>query len=322
LREAFPRTEAGILESGLPAMENVPLTWPILPKRVVSAATPEACLVHIYPTGPGMGARLTIQDTPLTFGRDKDCDVHLDDPSVSRRHACIQPGPDGHYVVDLQSTNGTYLNDRPAHNVRIQDGNYLRIGNHIFRYLAGGNVEADYHEEIYRLTIIDGLTGIHNQRSLLEFLDRELARSARHQRPLALILFDLDHFKSVNDRLGHLAGDHTLRELVACVGAAIRKEELFSRYGGEEFAVVLPETTRDGAVQAAEGIRRLVEHHDFAYQAIDYRITVSLGVVATVPDASLTADDLIRLADQQLYAAKKAGRNRVMADDPLGENDE
>src|SRR5207237_10447404 len=139
-------------------------------------------------------------------------------------------GPEGYYLEDLQSTNGTFLNDQPAAMSKLRDGDYLRVGNCIFRYLAGGNVEAEYHEEIYRLTIIDGLTGIHNKRYLLEFLDRELSRSARHQRPLSLILLDLDRFKEVNDRLGHLAGDKTLREVVACISTAIRKEELFSRY--------------------------------------------------------------------------------------------
>src|SRR5947208_12516043 len=109
---------------------------------------------------------------------------------------------------------------------KLKDGDYLRVGNWIFRYLTGGNVEAEYHEEIYRLTIIDALTGIHNKRYLLEFLDRELSRSARHHRPLALLLFDLDLFKAVNDEIGHLGGDFTLRELAGCLKNAIRKEEL------------------------------------------------------------------------------------------------
>src|SRR5207245_1914294 len=119
----------------------------------------------------------------------------------------------------------------------------VRFGNLIFRYLASSNVEAQYHEEIYRLTIMDALTGIHNQRYLLDFLERELARSLRYSRPLGLIMFDLDRFKTINDELGHLAGDFTLRELVPCIQNSIRREELFARYGGEEFAVVLPETT-------------------------------------------------------------------------------
>src|SRR5262249_26417075 len=190
-------------------------------------------------------------------------------------------------------------------------GDYLRVGNCIYRFLAGGNVEAEYHEEIYRLTIIDALTDIHNKRYLLEFLDRELSRSARYTRPLALILFDIDRFKTINDELGHLGGDFTLRELSAIVKGSIRKEELFARYGGEEFAVVLPETTRDGAVQAAERIRSLVEKHSFQYEGKAYPVTVSVGLATTTGDDTLTPSEIIRQADEKLYQAKNEGRNRV-----------
>ena len=226
-------------------MEKVTETWVTLPERPVSMTNRNACLVHIYPTGLGMGTRYTLADSPVVIGRGGDCEIRINDHSVSRRHARIQPGADGYYAVDLQSTNGTFVNDNPASMYKLKDGDYLRVGNWIFRYLTGGNVEAEYHEEIYRLTIIDALTGIHNKRYLIEFLDRELARSARHHRPLSLVMLDIDRFKLINDDLGHLAGDFTLRELVAQVKEAIRKEELFARYGGEEFVVVLPETNRE-----------------------------------------------------------------------------
>src|SRR5204863_2834824 len=127
----------------------------------------------------------------------------------------------------LQSTNGTFVNDVPASICKLRDGDYLRVGNCIYRFLAGGNVEAEYHEEIYRLTIIDALTDIHNKRYLLEFLDRELDRSCRYHRPLTVVMFDVDHFKAINDRRGHLAGDYTLRELASRVKGIIRKTELF-----------------------------------------------------------------------------------------------
>src|SRR5207247_11150600 len=128
----------------------------------------------------------------------------ITDHSGSRRHARIELRADGFYAVDLESTNGTFVNDVPGAAGRLKDGDYLRAGNCIYRFLAGGNVEAEYHEEIYRLTIIDALTEIHNKRYLLEFLERELARTTRYRRPLALILFDLDLFKKVNDEFGHL----------------------------------------------------------------------------------------------------------------------
>ncbi|MFQ3592607.1 MAG: GGDEF domain-containing protein, partial [Gemmataceae bacterium] len=192
------------------------------------------------------------------------------------------------------------------------DGDYLRVGNCIYRFLAGGNVESEYHEEIYRLTIIDALTDIHNKRYLTEFLDRELSRSARYGRPLSLILFDIDRFKSINDELGHLGGDFILRELAAIVKGSIRKEELFARYGGEEFAIVLPETPLENGRLVAERIRLLVERHAFQYEGKSVPVTISLGVAATLGEQPLTPNDLIRLADEHLLTAKQTGRNRVV----------
>jgi diguanylate cyclase (GGDEF)-like protein len=294
-------------------MEQTSETWVTAPDRLVSATRRDACVVHIYPTGPGMGTRYALGEAPMVLGRGTDCDIRINDHSVSRRHARIQPGADGYYAVDLNSTNGTFVNDVPASICKLKDGDYLRVGNCIYRFLAGGNVEAEYHEEIYRLTIIDALTDAHNKRYLLEFLDRELSRSARYHRPLTLIMFDLDRFKAINDELGHLGGDFTLRELAACVKGSIRKEELFTRYGGEEFVLVLPETPLEGGVVAAERIRALVEKHPFLYEGKAYPVTISAGVAATAGEAGLTPLDLIRQADEKLFEAKRLGRNRVVA---------
>jgi diguanylate cyclase (GGDEF)-like protein len=294
-------------------MEKATETWVTAPDRLISSTRRDACVVHIYPTGPGMGTRYALADTPVVLGRGNDCDIRINDHSVSRRHARIQPGTDGYYAVDLQSTNGTFVNDVPASICKLNDGDYLRVGNCIYRFLDGGNVETEYHEEIYRLTIIDALTETHNKRYLLEFLDRELSRSARYNRPLALIMFDLDCFKAINEELGHLGGDFTLREMAACVKTVVRKEELFARYGGEEFIVVLPETNIEGAIIVAERLRSLVETHTFQYEGKSYPLTVSVGVAATNGDRPLSPSELIGEADAKLFDAKHQGRNRVVA---------
>ena len=291
-------------------MERIAETWVTMPERPISTTSREACLVHIYPTGPGMGSRYPLIGTPLVIGRGNDCDIQIDDHSVSRRHARIQPGTDGHYAVDLQSTNGTFINDVPVSMCKMKDGDYLRIGNCLYRFLAGGNVEAEYHEEIYRLTIIDALTGIYNKRYLMEFLDRELLRSSRYHRPLTLILFDIDRFKTINDIHGHLGGDFTLRELASCVKSVIRKEELFARYGGEEFSVVLPESTLEVALRVSERLRTMVENHKFVFEGQTFQITISLGVAALSGAESLTPIELIRQADEKLYQAKRCRPQR------------
>jgi diguanylate cyclase (GGDEF)-like protein len=147
----------------------------------------------------------------------------------------------------------------------------------------------------------------------MEFLDRELSRSARYKRPLALILFDIDRFKAINDEFGHLGGDFTLRELASCVRSVVRKEELLARYGGEEFVVVLPESSLDGATNLAERIREIVANHAFQFEGKQVRVSVSLGIALTNGDETLTPGELIRQADEKLYQAKRAGRNRVIA---------
>lgn len=282
-----------------------------------SAPNPAAAyLVHIYPTGPEMASRYVLGPAPLQIGRGSDCDIALNDQAASRRHAVVELRADGYYVFDMDSTNGTFINNVRVAQARLNDGDNLRVGNHIFRFLLGTNVEVSYHEEIYRLTIVDALTEIYNKRYLMECLTRELTRSARYHRPLALVLFDVDHFKRINDDLGHLGGDEILRQLAGCVKAAVRKDGLFARYGGEEFAVVLPETGLEGAVCFAERIRERVASHPFAYEGKAQAVTISLGVAAVPGGEAVTAEEFIRRADERLYQAKREGRNRVAAEPP------
>ena len=271
-----------------------------------------AYLVHIYPKGPDMGRRYRLSQAPTILGRESRCDVVLNSESVSRRHACVQPIGREYELLDLQSTNGTLVNDQPIEQHRLHDGDYVQVGNCIFRYLAGGNVEAEYHEEIYRLTIMDTLTNIANKRCLLEFLERELSRSHRYNRPLSLIMLDVDHFKSVNDNLGHLGGDAALRELAAMIKNEVRTEELFARYGGEEFVVVLPETTREGGLNVANRIRQLIADHAFHFDGEDYQLTVSSGLSFTQGETGLKPLTFIARADKKLYEAKQNGRNCVV----------
>lgn len=284
-------------------------------KQLLQSGGSDACLVHIYPTGPAMGKRFPLGVSSLSLGRGEDNDIRIQDSSVSRRHAIVQPVSDSYQVEDLGSTNGTFINDQPVEGPTvIRDRSYLRVGNCIYKFLAGGNIEADYHEEIYRLTITDGLTEINNQRFLVDFLDRELARSIRHERPIAVVMFDLDKFKTVNDTYGHLCGDYVLRELSHRIKKFVRREDLFARYGGEEFALVLVETGMPMAIDAAERIRRTVGDTPFRFDGATLNLTVSLGVSSTQGgEQGLTPQELLRRADSLLYKAKQAGRNRVMS---------
>jgi diguanylate cyclase (GGDEF)-like protein len=281
------------------------------PRSQASGSAP--LLVYIYPAGPNLGSCLSLRNPKLVIGRDPDCDIRVHHPSVSRRHAHVERRKTGYCIEDLQSTNGTFLNDVPVSCSPLHEGDYVRVGSCIFRYLAGDNVEAEYHEELYRLTIVDALTNVANKRHLLEFLDRELARTERYGRPLSVVLFDIDHFKALNDRLGHLAGDFALRELSALVQVNVRRDELLARYGGEEFCLVLPETSREAAVAACDRLRELVAAHPFHYEGQPFHLTLSMGVTTTAGEVLFTPHDVLLRADNNLYAAKNRGRNQVVA---------
>ena len=155
-------------------------------------------------------------------------------------------------------------------------------------------------------------TQIFIKRYFLDTLEREVARAHRYRRPLSLVMFDIDHFKKVNDGYGHLAGDYVLKHLAQTVRAKIRREDCFARYGGEEFSIVLPEIDGGSCLPFAEKIRQIVEKTDFKFENVRIPVTISMGI-ATV-DAELTEGAaIIKRADERLYEAKASGRNRVCA---------
>lgn len=270
----------------------------------------EGCLVAIY--GPDLGKKFVLAEEEFTLGRDQENDIVIELDNVSRRHARILTRGAKSFVVDCGSTNGTYLNDAEVlEETVLRSGDFVKVGGAVYKFLQGGNIEQLYHEEIYQLTIMDGLTQINNKRYFLEFLEREMGRCHRYNRALSLIMFDIDHFKKINDQSGHLAGDYVLRELASVIRQRIRKEECFSRYGGEEFAVIMPEAGPENARRFAEKIRRMLQDHHFAFEGKDIPVTISIGVADMTGDMTEPLQ-FIKMADANLYKAKKAGRNRVV----------
>jgi diguanylate cyclase (GGDEF)-like protein len=269
------------------------------------------CLITIH--GPGLGRRFAIEQSETTIGRGARNTLVVPLGDISRTHCRITRRKGSLYVRDLGSTNGTYVNDELApsdDDVRLRHGDHLNLGGVIFKLLEGGDLESAYHEEVYRTAIVDGLTQIYNRRYLGDFLEREMSRALRHRRPLALLLIDVDEFKSINDRFGQLGGDQVLRELAAAVAAQMRRETCFARCGGEEFAVVLPETDAESARLAGERVRGIVEAYEFRLNGQPVPVTVSIGVGLLDPDMQ-SPSELFHRADERLYEAKHAGRNCV-----------
>jgi len=269
----------------------------------------EACLVVIY--GLDLGKKYNLNRPQIIIGRSSKADIQIDQEAVSRNHCKIINTGKAILLRDMGSTNGTYINDELIDEYVLRDGDFIKVGRCIFKFLSGNNIENAYHEEIYRLTTIDGLTQVYNKRYFQETLEREIGRAQRYRRDLSLIMFDIDHFKQVNDNFGHLAGDYVLKQLASVIKGRIRREDVLARYGGEEFAIILPEIDRHNALQFGEKIRRITEKASFKFEDTEIPVTVSVGIASLIPEVQ-EASEFIKLADDNLYAAKTSGRNRVV----------
>jgi two-component system cell cycle response regulator len=273
----------------------------------------EVCLVLLHPAGPEIGRRIPLVNQQYIVGRDNEAGFVVSRSSVSRQHARLFVDDSGSWwVEDLNSTNGTFINELRIKLQQLTDSDQVRFGDAIYKFLSGSNVESAYHEAIHTMAIQDGMTGIHNKRYFTEFLDREIAVCSRHGHPLSLVMFDVDHFKKVNDSHGHLAGDAVLKDLAARIRPRIRREDLFARYGGEEFVCVLPSTALPGGIVFAEHLRTIIEERPCVFENVSIPFTISLGVTTLHRETGIDPAGLIKRADENLYAAKRGGRNRVV----------
>jgi diguanylate cyclase (GGDEF)-like protein len=296
------------VDTGLTALESTVLTQ-LAPARAITAEPARrACLVVIF--GAEIGRRIALEGRDVVIGRAASNDLQLDNDSVSRTHAIISRTSHGFVLRDQGSTNGSFINDQPVRERALKDGDQIRIGRAMLKFLTSDNVEAQYHEEIYRLMTLDGLTQLYNRRYFQESLEREIERSRRYKGALALVLADVDMFKQINDRYGHQAGDTVLRKIAGLLKGKVRTNDLVARIGGEEFAVLLPATGRQGGLALADKLRRTVANERFVHDGDHIPVSLSLGV-AEYAQGMEGSDALVKLADARLYEAKHAGRNTV-----------
>jgi diguanylate cyclase (GGDEF)-like protein len=262
--------------------------------------------------------KLVADETIL--GRGPQSGVHLDSDGVSRRHARIVRQGEAWVVEDLGSTNGTWIDDQRVGARRLADGDRIQIGTEVIvRFHFLDDLEAQLQQQLYESAVRDPLTRAYNRKHFQERLRSEIAHALRHRGNLSLILLDVDRFKSINDTLGHPAGDAVLRALASAIGRAIRVEDVFARIGGEEFALLARGIDGKNAVVFAERLRRGIERLPIPWGTSQIAVTSSFGVATLTelwsgsdPPQSLDGDVLVARADQRLYAAKSAGRNRVV----------
>lgn len=270
------------------------------------------CLIVIYHREKEQqGKRIELASGAARLGREEDSDLVLLDEGVSRRHARIERSGDAWLVMDVGSRNGTLLNGQPLSGVkRLKNGDLLKLGSVIVKYLSGQDIETSLYEEMYQLAITDNLTQLPNRKHFDDELATEFGRVRRHGRNLSLLMLDIDFFKRVNDEHGHPAGDAVLFQIGQVIRARVRGHDIAARIGGEELAILMPETDLAGARVLAEQLRQGIEEHVVEYAERQLRVTVSIGCAQFEPgDVDATA--FVRRCDEQLYAAKAAGRNRV-----------
>lgn len=266
-------------------------------------------------TGPEKGAVFKMEGDNVTIGRSAEADITIVDHGLSRVHARLVRKGQVFYLADQGSTNGTFLNEeRLEAPVQLEAGARFRLG---LRTVVALSLHDELEEaaalSVHEAALRDRLTGVYNRGVFDDRLLAEMAFAQRHQTPLSVLMFDVDHFKKFNDAHGHLVGDAVLTAVGKSLKETVRTEDVVARYGGEEFVVIARSTDSERAQILGERIRKAVLEIRVFSGTENLSVTASLGIATLVhatdyPDAQA----LVQAADRALYVAKKSGRNRVL----------
>jgi two-component system, cell cycle response regulator len=265
--------------------------------------------------GTQMGAAFAVNAQATLIGRNPRAHVALDDDGISRNQARIFHKEGLYELEDMDSTNGTYVDGKRVDGrVLLHDGSRIQIGKTVLRFAMQDALEWEASKRVYEASVRDGLTGAFNRRYFEERLISEFAFAVRHGTALCVLLTDVDHFKRVNDRWGHPAGDHVLRCIGSELRSAARVEDVVARFGGEEFAILARGIDPAGAHAFAERLRVVLERAQIEWEGQRIAVTGSIGFAHNHAGAAAADPQrLVAAADKALYAAKAGGRNRVEA---------
>ncbi len=285
-----------------------------LETKLEKARKTPACLVIIH--GSALGKQFLLSEQDMLIGRQVQCDIPISHRSVSRRHARVLRNEGGRFsITDLGSKNGTRVNDEElsaGEPLPLRDGDFVRVGNVILKFIAEGSLENIFHAEMKDLASVDDLTKVYNKKSIMGSLEEGFKVAKIMGDPFSIIIFDIDNFKSINDQFGHAAGDYVLGEIPKALKGVTRQHDHIGRFGGDEFLIVLRNTSLSNACTIAERLRSRVEKRIFRYEGEEFQITISLGV-ASADSLTPSADSLFKIADKANYNAKRDGGNRVSA---------
>jgi diguanylate cyclase (GGDEF)-like protein len=266
-------------------------------------------------TGAQAGLTHVMAPGETIIGRGSQCQLQIEDGALSRRHCRIQRTGDMFVIEDLGSRNGTRLAGLAVMSPRpLPDGSLIQLGSGVtIKFSVKDDLELQAEQQLYESSVRDPLTGLHNRRHLDERMRAELAFASRHETALSVLVIDVDHFKKINDTMGHGAGDAALKALAERLHRSVRAEDVVARYGGEEFAVIARGIKPAGALLLAERIRETVARMRVPYEAQSIAFTVSIGVATMDGSRRFSSvEELFKTSDDALYKAKSSGRNRCI----------
>lgn len=266
------------------------------------------------------GKHFNFSQSPIYIGRDKTNSICLEDEKVSKVHCEVSfiQNRDLEQVIikDLDSTNGTYVNGELIKQAVLKSGDKIDIGDTVLRFNYNDDLEEQYHSKLFTFAATDALTGLYNRRYTINELDNQTKIARRNNRIFSLIIIDIDDFKQINDAHGHLAGDDYLKKFAFVLNRALREQDTCGRIGGEEFLVILPETTLEGAINLASRIREQIEKTELIMQGRVIKTTISAGI-SQFDRHAFEGREILKMADMALQKAKRSGKNAIVSADEL-----
>jgi len=261
------------------------------------------------------GKTYNLSQNSIRIGRNPKLNsITLNDRKISKVHCEISTiktnSLEQIVIKDMGSTNGTYVNGELIQQCILTSGDKITVGETVIRFNFNDRIEEEYHAKLFNFAAVDALTGLYNRRYILNELENQLKIVKRNKREFSIIMFDIDDFKRINDTYGHHAGDEYLKKIAFIINHSLREQDIPGRVGGEEFLIILPETSIEGADQLANRIREKVEQTGLAYKSNTIKSTISAGISRFEPGTD--SQTLYQLADSALYRAKQAGKNKVI----------
>jgi two-component system cell cycle response regulator len=262
------------------------------------------------------GKHFLLKKNKILIGRDDSNDIFIHDEKISKSHCEISIAKDDQgreqiSIKDVHSTNGIYINGELVEQIVLHAGDKIQVGDTVLSLSYNNELEKEYHAKLFNYAVRDNHTGLYNKRFILNELENISRIAKRSGRAFSIIIIDIDDFKQINDLYGHLAGDEYLKTIAALFTQSLREQDIAGRIGGEEFLIILPETTSDGAFQLAIRIRMNVEKFILNYLGHKIRTTISAGV-CQYENSLKDINELLDTADQALYESKRSGKNKVM----------